>query len=87
MTSHLSGILFRTANFLEKGIKTVFVFDGKPPEPQGGHDRGAQESRDEAGENWKEAVERGDEEEAYKQARSSTRVDETVIATSKELVG
>ena len=31
VTSHLSGILFRMVNFLEKGIKPVFVFDGKPP--------------------------------------------------------
>ncbi len=31
VTSHLSGILFRMVNFLEKGIKPAFVFDGKPP--------------------------------------------------------
>ena len=43
--------------------------------------------RDEAGEKWKEALERGDEEEAYKQARSSSRVDTTIIETSKELLG
>src|SRR5512135_236868 len=30
VTSHLSGILFRVATFMEKGIKPVFVFDGKP---------------------------------------------------------
>src|SRR5512133_1416939 len=30
VTSHLSGILFRMVNFMEKGIKPVFVFDGKP---------------------------------------------------------
>ena len=32
VTSHLSGLLYRTANLVEKGIKLVFVFDGKPPE-------------------------------------------------------
>ncbi len=42
--------------------------------------------RDDAGEKWKEALEKGDEEEAYRQARSSTRVDETIIKTSKELL-
>ncbi len=30
VTSHLSGILFRVSNFMEKGIKPIFVFDGKP---------------------------------------------------------
>jgi flap endonuclease-1 len=32
VTSHLSGLLYRTANLAEKGIRLVFVFDGKPPE-------------------------------------------------------
>lgn len=86
VTSHLSGILFRMVNFLEKGIKPVFVFDGKPPELKSATNAERRKSRDEAGEKWKEALERGDEEEAYKQARSSTRVDETIIATSKELL-
>ena len=32
VTSHLSGLLFRTAKMLECGIKPAFVFDGKPPD-------------------------------------------------------
>lgn len=28
ITSHLSGIFFRTANFLTQGIRPVFIFDG-----------------------------------------------------------
>jgi flap endonuclease-1 len=87
VTSHLSGILFRVASFMEKGIKPVFVFDGKPaPLKQATIDQ-RRTLRAKAGEKWKEALERGDEEEAYKQARSSTRVDTTVIETSKELLG
>ena len=31
ITSHLSGLLFRTANLVEKNITPVYVFDGKPP--------------------------------------------------------
>lgn len=30
VTSHLSGIFYRTINLMEAGIKPVFVFDGKP---------------------------------------------------------
>jgi flap endonuclease-1 len=86
VTSHLSGILFRMVNFLEKGIKPVFVFDGKPPELKQETNAERKKHRDEAGQKYKEAVERGDEEEAYKQARSATRVDDTIIATSKELL-
>jgi flap endonuclease-1 len=86
ITSHLSGILFRMANFLEKGIKPVFVFDGKPDELKMATIDKRRKVRDTAGERWKEALERGDEAEAYKQARSATRVDETIIGTSKELL-
>ena len=32
VTSHLSGLLYRTINLLEYGVKPVYVFDGKPPE-------------------------------------------------------
>jgi flap endonuclease-1 len=86
ITSHLSGILFRMANFLEKGIKPVFVFDGKPDSLKMETIDKRRKVRDTAGERWKEALERGDEAEAYKQARSSTRVDEAIIGTSKELL-
>jgi flap endonuclease-1 len=86
VTSHLSGILFRMASFIEKGIKPVFVFDGKPTALKQGTIDERRKMRDTAGEKWKEALEQGDEEEAYKQARSSTRVDATVIGTSKQLL-
>jgi flap endonuclease-1 len=86
ITSHLSGILFRMANFLEKGIRPVFVFDGKPDDLKMSTIDERRKIRDMASERWKEALERGDEAEAYKQARSSTRVDETIIGTSKELL-
>ena len=31
VTSHLSGLIYRTSNFVEAGIKPAFVFDGEPP--------------------------------------------------------
>jgi len=86
VTSHLSGILFRVSSFLEKGIKPVFVFDGKPAALKQATVDERRKIRTEAGEKWKEALERGDEEEAYKQARSSTRVDDAILGTSKELL-
>jgi flap endonuclease-1 len=32
ITSHLSGLFYRTTNLMTKGLKLVFVFDGKAPE-------------------------------------------------------
>lgn len=86
ITSHLSGILFRVSNFMERGIKPVFVFDGKPTVLKQGTVDQRRKIRNEAGEKWKAAIEAGDEAEAYKQARSSSRVDTTIIETSKELL-
>ena len=33
VTSHLSGLLYRTGKLVEFGIKPVYVFDGVPPAP------------------------------------------------------
>jgi flap endonuclease-1 len=87
ITSHLSGILFRTVNLLEKGIRPVFIFDGKPHPLKGVTIEERRAVRIEAGEQWQKALERGDLDEAYKQARSSSRVDDEVIGSSRELLG
>ncbi|MCE5338679.1 MAG: flap endonuclease-1 [Methanomicrobiaceae archaeon] len=86
ITSHLSGILFRTANFLEKGIKPVFVFDGKPPEFKQETIRERRIVRTRADEAWKAALREGDIEEAYKQASASARVDSHTLTSSHELL-
>jgi len=86
VTSHLSGILFRTVNFMEKGIRPVFVFDGKPPHFKEETIEQRRAVRKEADERWRQALERGDVEEAYRQARSSSKIDEEVIKTAKSLL-
>jgi flap endonuclease-1 len=86
VTSHLSGLFFRTVNFIEKGIRPVFIFDGVPPDFKTATIEQRRETRRVAGEKWQEALEAGDIEEAYKQARSSSRVDEEVIQSSKSLL-
>ncbi len=32
VTSHLTGLFYRTLRLLEAGVKPVYVFDGEPPE-------------------------------------------------------
>ncbi|MCQ8894701.1 MAG: flap endonuclease-1 [Methanolinea sp.] len=86
VTSHLSGILFRSANLMEKGIRTVWIFDGTPPPFKQDTIEERRTAREQAGEKWKEALSRGDTAEAYKQARSSSRIDQDIIATSRELL-
>jgi flap endonuclease-1 len=87
VTSHLSGLFFRSTNFLEKGIRPVYIFDGPPPDFKMETLQERRAIREEAGVRWQEALKRGDREEAYRQARSASRIDASVISTSKELLG
>jgi flap endonuclease-1 len=86
ITSHLSGILFRTVNFMEKGIKPVFVFDGKPPDFKQETIEQRREVRTRADEAWKAALKVGDIAEAYKQASASARIDAHVLESSRKLL-
>ncbi len=86
ITSHLTGILFRTANFVEKGIKPVYIFDGTPPTFKQETLDQRREIRTRAGNAWKEALAVGDIAEAYKQASASARVDAYIIETAQELL-
>lgn len=86
ITSHLSGILFRNVNFLGKGIRPVYVFDGKAPDFKQATIEQRRAVREEAAGLWREAIARGDTKEAFKQARSSSRIDATVISTAKQLL-
>src|SRR6058998_3699449 len=60
VTSHLSGLLYRNANFLEVGIKPVFVFDGEPPALKQRTIDARKARKEEAEREYREAVERGD---------------------------
>jgi len=84
VTSHLSGILYRTSNLIEAGIKPVFVFDGEPPKFKKKTIEARQAARDEAKKMWQQAVERG--EEAIKYAQAASHFTEEMVADSKKLL-
>jgi flap endonuclease-1 len=86
VTSHLSGLLFRTTKFLAMGIRPVYVFDGAPPELKTATIGARRSVREEAARQHAAAVERGDHAEAYKQARLATRIDGNVIGSSQRLL-
>ncbi|RXE57302.1 endonuclease [Methanoculleus taiwanensis] len=86
ITSHLTGLLFRTANLVEKGLRPVYVFDGTPPTFKQETIDQRREVRTRAGNAWKEALRVGDIAEAYKQASASARVDASIIGTAQELL-
>jgi flap endonuclease-1 len=68
ITSHLSGIFYRTSNLLEAGIKPIFVFDGKPPEFKKRVIEEREKAKEEARKKWEEALEKGEKAITYAQA-------------------
>jgi len=86
VTSHLSGLFYRTINLLEAGIKPIYVFDGEPPELKRKTSDQRRDIREEAKEEWKRALERGDYEEARKYAQRATTITDEIIEDSKELL-
>ncbi|HEC76780.1 MAG TPA: flap endonuclease-1 [Thermoplasmatales archaeon] len=86
ITSHLSGILYRTANLVEYGIKPVYVFDGKPHPLKLKTLEKRKELKEIAEKEWISALERGDMEEALKKAKRTSRVDAEKVEESKKLL-
>ncbi|MBN2067776.1 MAG: flap endonuclease-1 [Candidatus Diapherotrites archaeon] len=86
VTSHLTGLLYRTINLLEAGIKPVFVFDGKPHELKGETLKARNRIRTEAKEKFEKARERGEEAEARKYAQQAVKLTEEMVQDAKKLV-
>lgn len=86
ITSHLSGLLYRTASLIEAGVKPVFIFDGKPPEMKSRTLSRRNEVRESSREKWENAKIEGDLEAAYKYAQASSKVDQEIVEDSKYLL-
>ncbi len=86
VTSHLSGLLYRTASLVEVGIKPIFVFDGTPPELKSQTLDKRREIRESALEKWENAKVEGNLEAAYKYAQASSKVNPEIVEDSKYLL-
>jgi len=86
VTSHLSGLLYRTASLVEAGIKPIFVFDGKPPDLKSETLIKRREIRESALEKWESAKAEGNLEAAYKYAQASSKVNPEIVEDSKYLL-
>ncbi|MEM3493839.1 MAG: flap structure-specific endonuclease, partial [Thermoplasmata archaeon] len=87
ITSHLSGLFYRTANFLELGIKPVFVFDGEPYPQKRRTIEGRIAAKEKAMEEWKRALEEGDLERAKSKAQQTAQLTREMVKQAKELLG
>jgi len=85
VTSHLTGLFYRTTNLLSRNIKPVFVFDGKPHALKEKTREKRRAIRTEAEKKMEEAREKGDLETAKKFAQRSSRLTKEMIEEAKEL--
>lgn len=87
VTSHLSGLFYRTIKVMENGATPIYVFDGEPPEFKKTTVEKRDERREKARERWKKALEKGEKEKARKAAQASSKLSDEMIEESKKLLG
>jgi flap endonuclease-1 len=86
VTSHLSGVLYRTAAIMAKGVRLVYVFDG-PPHPLKSDTLEARaEVKRKAQKAWEAALEEGDVEGARMKAQQTSKLDRAMVAEAKDLL-
>lgn len=86
VTSHLSGLLYRTANLVDSGILPVYVFDGKPSTLKYKTIEARAEIRAEAEVKWKAALEAGELEEARVHAQAALKLTRSMVEDAKALL-
>ena len=86
ITSHLSGLFYRSAKLLENNINLVWVFDGDKPDLKTMTIEKRKEIREESYKKWQEALALGNLQEARKYAQMSSKLTGEMIEESKELL-
>lgn len=86
VTSHLSGLLYRTTNLAERGIRLVYVFDGKPPTLKEVEIKRRRAIKEEAVVKYEAAVSRGEMEEAKKYAQATSSLKDMMVEDSHRLL-
>ncbi|MCL4388012.1 flap endonuclease-1 [Candidatus Marsarchaeota archaeon] len=86
VTSHLSGLFYRSIDLIQSGITPIYVFDGIPSKLKMKTIEARTKRRDEAYSAWLEAKAQGAFEAARTYAQESTRVDKTIVSSAKHLL-
>ena len=87
VTSHLSGLLYRTSNLIELGIKPIFVFDGKPPVLKAEEIQRRRHVKVQAKVHYEKAVAKGDMVKARIFAQASTSMKDYMKDDAQRLLG
>lgn len=86
ITSHLAGVLYRTSNLVEAGIKPIFVFDGQPHVLKQETLARRNARRDEAQREQAEALAAGDTQRAFTKAQQASRLTPPMAQQAERLL-
>jgi flap endonuclease-1 len=86
ITSHLSGMLYRATNLVEKGVRLIFVFDGKPPEMKEIEIHRRRRIKEEAIVHYDQALKEGRLREARTYAQATSQLKDMMVADAKTLL-
>ena len=87
VTSHLSGLFFRTTRLMaEHGVKLVFVFDGAPPKQKLAELDRRRAVKAEFERARADAIARGDLEQAYSKATMTSKLTREMVGEARELL-
>jgi flap endonuclease-1 len=86
VTSHLSGLFYRTINLMQLGIKPVFVFDGKSPDLKKKEYEKRESRKQVAKEKYEAALKEGKEKEMYRYSKQMLWLTPKMVEESKELL-
>ncbi len=86
VTSHLTGLFYRTLNLVDAGVKPVFVFDGKPSKLKAETLRKRSEVRTDAEKKSSDALQAGDMAAAQKFGSRALKMTPDMINEAKELL-
>jgi flap endonuclease-1 len=86
ITSHLSGLLYRTSNLVEMGIKPIYVFDGTPPALKEVEIKRRMRVKEEAAVRYDRALREGKIEEARVYAQATSHLKDYMADDSKKLL-
>jgi len=86
ITSHLSGLLYRTSNLVEMGIKVVYVFDGVPPTLKEVEIKRRARVKEEAVVKYEKALQEGRMEEARTYAQMTSKLKDYMTDDAKRLL-
>ena len=86
ITSHLSGLFYRTSNLVEMGLKPIYVFDGIPPTLKAAEIERRRQVKVQAVASYEKAAAKGDTEKMRMFAQAATSMKDYMQEDSRRLL-